>query len=199
MDETKLKSIIDRQNERIKNLDLILGEFFLYLEKSNLKKNSMVVLTADHGPNYFGRKNYPMMNKSRLNVPLKIFDSRAGEKKEIHHNVCHTDIFPIIKNIFGDEDVKNIIQPYGEKYQPVISESLFGDKYKVSIRSEDYTYYFSCRFDPINFVIHLREDSNVLLESSNEINIDDEKNKKKYFQDILLQHLKKSEIIKHTQ
>jgi hypothetical protein len=199
MDETKLKSIIDRQTERIKNLDLILGEFFLYLEKSNLKKNSMVILTADHGPNHFGRKNHPMMNKSRLNVPLKIFDGRAEEKKEINQNVCQTDIFPIVKNIFGDEDLNNIVQPYGKKNQPVISESLFNKKYKVSIRIEHYTYYFSCKFDPINFVIYLKKDSNALLESSNEINIDEENNKKKYFQDILLQHLKKSKIIKHIQ
>lgn len=199
MDEFKLKSIIGRQSERIKNLDLILGELLLYIEKSNLKKNSMIILTSDHGPNHFGRKNYPMMNKSRLNVPLKIFDGRIQEKKEIYQNVSQTDIFPIIKNIFGDEDINNIIQPYGEKNEPVISESLFNQKYKVSIRTKEYTYYFSCKFDPINFTVYLNENSEFSLESPIKMNIEDQKNKEKYFKNILLQHLKKSEIIKSIQ
>lgn len=196
MDEEKLKFIVERQKERIKNLDLVIGQLFSYIEKTKIKENCVVFFTADHGPNHFGKIKEPMMNTPRLNVPLKIYDSNNSTEKNVKDYVCQTDIYPIIKSFFEEQDDNNLIPPYGNKILPVISESIFNDKYKVSIRGENHTFYYSCKFDPINFSIMFDEVLDFKLESNNETVNEDENKVKLYYFEILAKHLEKSKIIK---
>ena len=62
-----------------------------------------------------------MMNRSRLNVPLKIYDFKNKNKEILENYVCQTDIYPLIKYFFDKEDKTNVIPPYGTK-KPIISE-----------------------------------------------------------------------------
>lgn len=196
MNSEKLKNIIKRQKERIKSLDLVLGQLFSYIEKTNIKKNTIVIFTADHGPNHFGQSKQPMMNRPRLNVPLKIYDFNNIGKKKINDYVCQTDIFPLIKNFLNKENSKNVIPPYGENILPVISESIFNDKYKVSIRTKNCTFYYTCKFDPKNFNIMINEVFDNRIENNEKIASEDETKLKTYYFKLLEKHLEKSEIIK---
>lgn len=194
MDEEKLKSIQLRQKERIKNLDLVLGQLFSYLEKKDYTKNSLVFFTADHGPNHFGKKNFPMMNRPRLNVPMKIYDYKNLNYQSVDEYICHTDLFPLIKSLVLKKDLENLAAPYGKKKSPVISESIFNDKYKASIRSKEHTFHFSCKFDPINSKILLNKPLDNRIEFHNSIKEDENRYKKIYFT-IMVEHLKKSKIL----
>tara|TARA_B100000787_G_C16196769_1_gene301473 strand:+ start:321 stop:2069 length:1749 start_codon:yes stop_codon:yes gene_type:complete len=196
MNSEKVKPIIKRQKERIKSLDLVLGQLFSYIEKTDIKKNSLVIFTADHGPNHFGQPDQPMMNRPRLNVPLKIYDFNNVGKKNIKDYVCQTDIFPLIKSFFKKENIKDIIPPYGESLLPVISESIFNDKYKVSIRTKNHTFYYTCKFDPKNFNIMINEVFDNRMENKEKTTSEDEAQLKIHYFDILEKHLEKSEIIK---
>ncbi len=195
MDNQKVETIIARQKERIKSLDLVLGQLFTFLEKKQLKQNSIVILTADHGPNHFGEVGKPMMNRSRLNVPLKIYDFKNKTKKKIQNYVCQTDIFPMIKYFFDKEEKSNVIPPYGNKNTPIISESIFNDKYKVSIRTKNQTFYYSCKFNPQNFSIMINEKIDSRIDFFNDENKADHEKLKKEYLNILEEHLKKSQII----
>ena len=55
------------------------------------------------------------MNRSRLNVPLKIYDFKNKNKEILENYVCQTDIYPLIKYFFDKEDKTNVIPPYGTK------------------------------------------------------------------------------------
>jgi phosphoglycerol transferase MdoB-like AlkP superfamily enzyme len=196
MNSEKVKNIIKRQKERIKSLDLVLGQLFSYIEKTDIKKNTIVIFTADHGPNHFGKSKQPMMNRPRLNVPLKIYDFNNIGKKKINDYVCQTDIFPLIKNFLNKENAKNVIPPYGQNILPVISESIFNDKYKVSIRTKNHTFYYTCKFDPENFNIMINEVFDNRIENNEKIVSEDESELKTYYFKLLEKHLEKSEIIK---
>ena len=197
MNKEKAKSIIKRQKERIKSLDLMIGQLLSYLEKANLKKNSLVIFTADHGPNHFGEESKPMMNRARLNIPLKIFDYKNKKKQHLQDYVSQIDFYPLIKSLFDEETLENVIPPFGTKRKPVISESIFNNKYKVSIRTTKNTFYLNCKFDQKNFLICLNEIFDVLiLDNINGKPIDNDDSLKDFYLNILRGHLGKSQIIK---
>ncbi len=195
MDHQKVDKIITRQKERIKNLDLVLGQLFSYLEIKQQKKNSIVILTADHGPNHFGELGRPMMNRSRLNVPLKIYDFKNKNKEILENYVSQTDIYPLIKYFFDKEDKTNVIPPYGTKNKPIISESIFNDKYKVSIRTQNHTFHYTCKFNPKNFAIMINEKIHIKLDFKNDKIIKDQEKLELEYLKVLEEHLKKSKIV----
>ena len=136
-----------------------------------------------------------MMNRSRLNVPLKIYDFKNKNKKILENYVCQTDIYPIIKYLFDKEDKSNVIPPYGIKNKPIISESIFNDKYKVSIRTQYHTFHCTCKFIPKDFVIMINKKLDIRIESKNDTIIEDQEKLKLEYLKILDKHLKKSKII----
>jgi phosphoglycerol transferase MdoB-like AlkP superfamily enzyme len=153
MDSKKIKNIILRQKERLKDLDIQIGHLLSFIENKNLKKNTVFILTSDHGPNHLSKKeNYPMMNKMRLNIPLLIYDFKSEKIENNENYICQTDILSIVKNLINNNP-DNLISPINKK-EEVISESIFNDKYQASIHSENYKYYFSCLFDPKKFEVN---------------------------------------------
>ena len=196
MDSNKLKKITQRQKERMKSLDIALGQLLSYMEKKDMKKNSLVILSSDHGPHYLRKPNEPLLNRSILNIPLKIFDYKNKEKKIIEDYSSQTDIFPLIKGLFEDEHKENLIPPYGNKNSPILSESIFNNKYKISIRSEKHTFHFSCRFDPENLSILMNKDTKIYIDYNIKNNSSDNKeNLKLSYLNFIYDHLDKSKVI----
>ena len=138
------------------------------------------------------------MNRARLNVPLKIFDFKNLKKTNVKEYVCHTDIYSLIKNLVSNKNSGDSIPPYGNKSLPIISESIFNEKYKASVRTDNHTFYFSCKFDPSKFEIILNDVLNNELEIHQDKNIKEEEiiELKIYYYNILIKHLEKSSIIK---
>ena len=101
----------------------------------------------------------------------------------------------MIKYFFDKEEKSNVIPPYGNKNTPIISESIFNDKYKVSIRTKNQTFYYSCKFNPQNFSIMINEKIDSRIDFFNDENKADHEKLKKEYLNILEEHLKKSQII----
>ena len=137
------------------------------------------------------------MNRARLNIPLKIFDYKNKKKQHLQDYVSQIDFYPLIKSLFDEETLENVIPPFGTKRKPVISESIFNNKYKVSIRTTKNTFYLNCKFDQKNFLICLNEIFDVLiLDNINGKPIDNDDSLKDFYLNILRGHLGKSQIIK---
>ena len=88
MDSNKVKNIILRQKERLKDLDIQIGHLLSYIEAQNLKKNTMFILTSDHGPNHLSKNGEPMMNKTRLNIPLFVYNPNSTEMTQTKDCIC---------------------------------------------------------------------------------------------------------------
>jgi len=82
----------------VRFLDSQIGRLINYLEENNLKENSLIIVTADHGDaflehGFLGHEFYNLYNEV-LRVPLIIYDGRNSGK--INQPVFLIDILPTI-------------------------------------------------------------------------------------------------------
>jgi len=195
LDQKLFRNIRVRQAARLERLDLILDQLFSYLEKNNLVKKSVIILTADHGIPH-GLKNKPILNNDWVNVPLKIYHPSFGPC-EVNTPVSTTNIYPLIKAIMEDNyKALNIINPFNNNSEInfSISESLFNNKYKALIKDSKYEFRIIVSYDPIKKIIFLNKI--LYSEVSDGNSIVDNKNIYNYFFKIFLDNIKKSKIIK---
>lgn len=196
MDSDKVKNIILRQKERIKDLDIQIGHLLSYIEAQNLKKNTMFILTSDHGPNHLSKNGEPMMNKTRLNIPLLIYNPNSKDMTQTKDYICQTDILKIIKNNFVNNTDKENIAINSIQNENIISESIFNNLYQASIRNKNHTYYFSCEFDPFRLTINIK---NQYLNKIENLDIDEnfkEEEIKLHYKGLIVKHLSKSKKLK---
>lgn len=149
-DDTGIKVLTQRRNARLFNVDLSLQVLFDYLEKTGRVKDTAVVFCSDHGYSFLG-KNQPLLCDTRVGIPLLIRHpySEGGMRKDfVEFNV---DLGPTLVKIAGGNftDAKGYpMPPLGKTERKfVLSESIFGNSYKVAIRTEDYVYHFSCKYN----------------------------------------------------
>jgi hypothetical protein len=196
MDSNKIKNIILRQKERLKDLDIQIGQLLNFIETKNLKQHTMFILTSDHGPNHLSKNKEPMMSKMRLNIPLLIYNPNTSGTTKNKNYICQTDILKLIKNyLINNTDQQNkIINSIQD--ENVISESIFNEIYQASIRNKNHIYYFSCEFNSLNFTVNLKKQYLDKIENLNS----DEKSKedeiKIYYKNLIFKHLLKSKKLK---
>jgi hypothetical protein len=195
LDQKLFKNIRLRQSARLERIDFILDQLFSYLERNDLIKNSVVILTSDHGIPH-GLKNKPMLNNNWVNVPLKIYHP-LFDSSEVNTPVSNVNIYALIKAIIEDNyNASNIISPFNNnsQIQFSISESLFDDKYKVLIKDSKYEFRIAVSYDSVKKYIF--PDNILHSEISDGKNIINDKNIYNYFYKIFLDNIKKSKIIK---
>lgn len=86
-------------------VDFALGKLFNYLEEKNLKDETLVIFTADHGESLgqHGESTHGYFAyNSTIWVPLIISFPGINPKK-IDQNVCHIDIYPTVCDILNIE------------------------------------------------------------------------------------------------
>lgn len=195
LDKKLFENIRTRQAARLERLDIMLDQLFSYLERNDLMKRTVVILTADHGIAH-GLENKAILNNEWVNIPLKIYHP-SFTSSEINSPVSSTNIYPLIKAIMEDNyNASNVINPFNKdsniKYS--ISESLFNNKYKVLIKDSRYEFRISVRYDPKKKYIFL---SNILYSNITDgKNIINDKKIYNYFFKIFLKNIKKSKLIK---
>ncbi|MDO5760572.1 MAG: sulfatase-like hydrolase/transferase, partial [Bacteroidota bacterium] len=120
-------------------VDSLIGLVLGNLEKNNLLKNSVIVITGDHGQefnenhkNYWGHSgNY---SKYQIQVPL-IFYYPNIESKTYAHQTTHYDVIPTLMNMFLG--VKNPLSDYS------MGKYLYDNKQKAwHIVGNDLNYAF---------------------------------------------------------
>lgn len=111
--------IDDPYSGEVAYVDSQLGILFDFLNKNDLMKNTIVILTSDHGE-ALGEKgerthSYFAYNNT-IHIPL-IFWVPGEKPKRIEENVSHIDIFPTVCELVG-EDIPPHIQ--GESLIPIV-------------------------------------------------------------------------------
>jgi hypothetical protein len=145
-------NILKKRHEiRMRSVDLHMQGLFSYLENSGMVDSSAVILTGDHGCAYFQQDKH-LLNDSRTHVELSILhpDQKGfSDQRMVNLGV---DFAPTLLDIVGltmpTEDGKIITQNKGfvpRKY--VISESVFRDKYKASVRTQNISFFITCQYD----------------------------------------------------
>jgi arylsulfatase A-like enzyme len=148
-----------RLEQRIQEVDLHLQSLFDYIEKTNQDKETIVVLTGDHGYPHKG-EGQPLLSDYRVRVPLLIkHPSRLAKRVKLM--VSHgLDLGPTIASFAGTHIYNSTgtpLYPFDSfiNRKEIISESVFSDKYKIAVRDEKYTYHYHCWFDKKNNTILL--------------------------------------------
>jgi membrane-anchored protein YejM (alkaline phosphatase superfamily) len=107
------KAAIDYYRQEVEYMDQHVGKFIQALQKEKLLKNTIVVITGDHGEGlgererYFGHIRY--LNRQFIEIPLMIH--LPGMKpKRISAPVSHISVTPTILEFLGFTD-KNSIDP----------------------------------------------------------------------------------------
>lgn len=124
----------DLYSGEVAYVDVQLGVLFNFLEKNNLFKNTIIIITSDHGE-ALGEKGeethgYFAYNCT-IHIPLIIYIP-GSESRILDENVCHADIFPTICHILGykvpshiqGESLIDIIEGKRRKNNQIYFESL---------------------------------------------------------------------------
>lgn len=127
----EIEHAIAHYDGAIRFVDDQIGKLIKHLDNINLRENTLLVLTADHGECfgehglYFNHGEY--LYEEAVKVPL-IFCYNKSPKKRIDSQVQSTDIMPTILNILGIELIENI---EGNSLMPLINENK---------KTRDYTF-----------------------------------------------------------
>jgi len=101
-----LKKLYDAE---VRETDDYVKEFFKIFEKYGVLKDSVVIITADHGDE-FGEHNSlshdGKMYSELINIPLIIYSNNLTQSKVYDKLVSHIDISPTIIYLFGLEPLK---------------------------------------------------------------------------------------------
>ncbi|CAN1491892.1 COG3083 Predicted hydrolase of alkaline phosphatase superfamily [Flavobacteriaceae bacterium] len=165
-DPTKL---INRYKNSLYYIDSKIGLVIKQLEAKNLLKNTIIVITSDHGQEFNdNKKGYWQhggnFSKYQINVPMMIFDFNKTPKK-YNHLTLHYDIIPtIMKSVLG---VKNPISDYcvGQDLFDVTNRDWFvcgyNQKYSVIEKKQITNIYESGLYDVLDLKLNnLNQDMN---------------------------------------
>lgn len=128
---------VNRYNNSVYSVDQDMGEIFATLKQEDLYRNTIIIVTADHGEQINDEKlGYWSHNSAyspyQLHIPMLVYwPSRAP--RLVEYKTTHYDVVPtLLKRVF---DCQNPTKDYS------IGESLFIPKYPTYTLSSNYTSY----------------------------------------------------------
>jgi len=142
-DEGTVKLLKKLYDAHVREIDDGVKEFFGILEKLNLLKNSVIIITSDHGDEFGehgGLSHDGKMYEELVNVPLLIYEP-ARETADVSDILASTlDIPPTIIYLFGIEPVDafkghSLIPPHDYRAQGVFGEAV--DKHGTKEKGEE--------------------------------------------------------------
>ena len=106
LNEGDAKHLADLYAASIRQIDDELEKFFSFLRKRKLLDNTLIVVTSDHGEEFFehggvlhGRTQFQEL----IHVPLIFQGLNLPEGQRVKHMVSLVDIFPTIVSLTGSE------------------------------------------------------------------------------------------------
>lgn len=116
-----VNNLIDLYDAGIKYVDSAINSFINELETMGVLKETLVILTADHGEEFFEHGNLSHHSKlydELIHVPLIMYSPEfVTENKVIDDQVEHLDIAPTILDVLG---VENFTDFLGSSLTPLI-------------------------------------------------------------------------------
>jgi hypothetical protein len=146
---------------RLHELDRTLGGVFDLIER-NLRDDTVVVLTADHGTPWEHVRarrpiDEPYLVDDRTGIVLKM--RGAGIPRRQYHGLVapNIDLLPTLLALAGieappDLDGRDLLDP-AYRRDRIVSESVFGGKYEIAARDQQYAYFEKYPFDESSGVI----------------------------------------------
>jgi arylsulfatase A-like enzyme len=102
----ELSYVLSQYDGEIRFTDFYLGRFFEVLKKAGLWENSVVIVTSDHGEEFFdhGKKGHKnSLYSESVHVPLIIKHPRSARTGRDSRLVSLVDLFPTILELAGAE------------------------------------------------------------------------------------------------
>jgi len=130
-------------------MDKYIGRLLLFLKKSNIYKNSMIIFTSDHGE-FLGEHdlvghNCSYLYKESISVPLLIKYPGEGKRKTVHKQVQLIGILPTVLKFLGIKQPSNLegypldspgdAQVISEQYEYALFVKRYGKRFKGISRS----------------------------------------------------------------
>lgn len=146
--ETKIyKQLIRYSNSRIKSIDRNLSYLINYLKDKKILKDTIIILSSDHGATYHRGPRH-LLNFKKTNVPLFIYhpDLKNIRIDRLVNN--SVDLNNLVKLMIKNKN-KKLFKTKIDKLQgknDLISESIYKNRYKVTIRSKKFSYHLSCYY-----------------------------------------------------
>ena len=140
--------LINRYKNSLYYIDSKIGLVLKQLEAKNLLKNTIVIITSDHGQEFNDNKkgfwqHGGNFSPYQINVPMMIFDCEKAPK-QFNHLTLHYDIIPTLMNsILG---VKNAVSDYS------VGQDLF------NVRNRDW---FVCGYNQKYSVVEKNQITNI--------------------------------------
>ena len=93
----------DKYDENVAYVDQQIGELLKQIEARDLDKNTVIILTADHGESF---ENDTLghcwrLYDSSIKIPMIIYDPRETNSKSVDSNVTLLDIYPTLSKRVG--------------------------------------------------------------------------------------------------
>lgn len=143
----KLDGKRQRYDEFIANVDHEMGRIFDYLERSGRLKDSIVMVTSDHGEMFErGEEGHstPMLYDALVRVPLVISSPGQERRVDIHSVTSTVDILPTLLGLAGisgspPAPLEGQPLPGLEKYLPIKPESHSAERGVFIVEAKEMT------------------------------------------------------------
>ncbi|MFH0945316.1 MAG: sulfatase [Planctomycetota bacterium] len=109
-EEGDVQHLIDLYDATIHYCDRMLGQFLDHLEAEGLLKNTVVVITSDHGEEFFehgGLKHSVTMYDEMLHVPLIVRLDGQTKGLRVRDPISQVDLMPTLLDIMGLDPLEN--------------------------------------------------------------------------------------------
>lgn len=105
-----VEKIQNRYRNAIFFIDSLFGRFFEHLEKKEGGKDSIVIVTGDHGEEFFEQGHLfhaSSLSHQQMHVPLyyKFPNKKPTFAQRETHMTCHMDIFPTLFHYIFDREI----------------------------------------------------------------------------------------------
>jgi membrane-anchored protein YejM (alkaline phosphatase superfamily) len=168
-DDYNPKQLINRYKNSLHFVDSLVGEVLLNLDKKGVLKNTIVVITSDHGQEFNdNKKGYWQhggnFSDYQIGVPMLVFDASKAPKIQSQQTL-HYDIVPtMMKNYLG---IKNNFIDYSfgqDLYQPCHREGFicgYNQRFAIIEKNQIINIYPSGLFDATDKKLNALDDSKI--------------------------------------
>jgi len=177
--EEDYEAEINRYDNALYYVDKQVGRILDYLKKRDILKNTIIVLTADHGESFnnshgFIRHGYGVYEEN-VHIPL-IFYIPGQKHFEVEEKVRRLDTIPTILNLTGFESSENFQGKVMEKGQEIFMVAQ-NQNYVLGLIKDDIKFILNAKtylFEAYNLTEDPLEENNLIKNEEDEI---------KYFDD----------------
>ena len=141
-------------------VDLAFETFFSYCKDQSWYDHAYFILSSDHGEKSLDEYKSIELAQSRLNIPLYVKGPEIKNGIDDSYIEGNIDLYAsllALGQIDPPKDIDGRIWPFigGKKRSQALSELLYVDKYKITIRNKSHCYYWNSNFNQISHKIDL--------------------------------------------